>query len=216
MAIVERAPSVEGEHRTLISDVSYAFYKQFCEEIGERPIRLSFTDGMLEIMITKSPHEYYKKILAKLVEATILECDIPVRSGGNMTFQRDDLEKGFEPDECWWIAHEARVRGQTEFNFQIDPPPDLAIEIEMSRSLVNRISIYAAIGVPEIWRCNGKTLRFCQLQADGTYADSTHSSSFPFLCPSDLEPHLAIDDSRDETTRVRQYMQWLRTQGHSR
>ncbi len=63
MASVERPACVEGEHRTLISDVSYAFYKQFCEEIGERPIRLSFTDGMLEIMFTKSPHEYYKKIL---------------------------------------------------------------------------------------------------------------------------------------------------------
>ncbi len=146
----------------------------------------------------------------------MLECDIPVRSGGNMTFQRDDLEKGFEPDECWWIAHEARVRGQREFDFQIDPPPDLAIEIEMSRSLVNRISIYAAMGVPEIWRYNGKTLRFCQLQADGKYTDSSHSSSFPFLRPNDLGPHLAVDDHRDETTRDRQYMQWLRTQGHAR
>ncbi len=215
MSTAEPLHRVEGEQRTLIPDVSYQFYKQFCEEIGERPIRLSFIDGMLEIMITKSPHEYYKKLLGKLVEATILECNIPVRSGGNMTFQRDDLEKGFEPDDCWWIDHEAQVRGKEEFDFQIDPPPDLAIEIEMSRSLVSRIRIYAAIGVPEIWRFNGKTLRFCHLQPDGNYVDGLTSRSFPFLHPTDLLPHMAIDDTRDETTRLRQYVNWLRQQGHA-
>lgn len=210
MATIPPAAGIQGEHRTLIPDVSYSFYKAFCEEIGPRSLRLSFIDGMLEIMITKSPHEIYKKILAKLVEATVLECDIPVRSGGNMTFQRDDLEKGFEPDECWWIAHEAQVRGQSEFDFRIDPAPDLAIEIEISRSLVNRIGIYAAIGVAEIWRFNGKLLRFCVLQPDGSYLDCPTSQAFPFLRPSDLLPYLAIDDQRDETTGIRQFMNWLR------
>ncbi len=215
MSTVERAVRLDGEQRTLIRDVSYGFYKQFCEAIGEQPIRLSFIDGMLEIMVTKNPHEFYKTVLAKLIEATVLEGNIPVRSGGNMTFQRDDLEKGFEPDECWWIAHEEQVRRKTEFDFKIDPAPDLSVEIEMSRSLVNRISIYAAIGVTEIWRFDGNKLRFCHLQPDGTYEDRMNSLSFPFLSPADLLPYLSIDDDRDETTRIRQYVQWLREQGHS-
>ncbi len=215
MATVTQSTAVEKEHRMLIPDVSYAFYKMFCEEIGERPLRLSFIDGTLEIMITKRPHEHYKKLLSKLVEATVLECGIAVCSGGNMTFQRDDLEKGFEPDDCWWIAHESQVRGQVEFDFRIDPAPDLAIEIEISRSLVNRIGIYAALGVAEIWRFDGKVLRFCQLQTDGSYRDCPTSLAFPFLSPSDLLPYLALDDRRDETTRIRQYMRWLREQGYS-
>jgi len=215
MSTIERAARLDGEQRTLIRDVSYAFYKQFCEAIGEQPIRLSYIDGMLEIMVTKNSHEHYKKMLAKLIEATVLEGNIPVRSGGNMTFQRDDLEKGFEPDECWWIAHEEQVRRKAEFDFKIDPAPDLAVEIEMSRSLVNRISIYAAIGVAEIWRFDGSKLRFCHLQSDGTYKDCTSSLSFPFLGPADLLPYLAVDDDCDETTLIRQYVQWLREQGHS-
>ncbi|MCA9159309.1 MAG: Uma2 family endonuclease [Planctomycetales bacterium] len=215
MSTVERVVHLDGEQRTLIRDVSYGFYKQFCDAIGEQSIRLSFIDGMLEIMVTKNPHEFYKTVLAKLIEATVLEGNIPVRSGGNMTFQRDDLEKGFEPDECWWIAHEAQVRGRSEFDFKIDPAPDLAVEIEMSRSLVNRISIYAAIGVAEIWRFDGNNLQFCQLQPDGSYQDCSSSLSFPFLSPADLLPYLAIGDDRDETTRIRQYIQWLREQGHS-
>lgn len=215
MAIVDSTSQVDGEQRVLIPDVSWDFYKRFCDEIGERPLQLSFTEGMLQIMVTNPPHEFYKKVLAKLLEVTVLECNIPVRSGGNMTFQRDDLKKGFEPDECWWIANERIARGKSKFNWEKDPPPDLAIEIEISHSLVNRISIYAAIGVPEIWRFNGKELRFCLLQENGEYLENESSLSIPFLKPGDLLPYLALDDQRDETTRLRQYIRWLRDQGHS-
>jgi Uma2 family endonuclease len=204
--------SLVGEQRLLIPDVSYSFYKIFCEEIGERPLRLSFTDGDLEIMVTKRPHEYFKKVLAKLLEQLVFCLNIPVASGGNMTFQRDDLEKGFEPDECWWIAHEAIVRSKEEFDFTVDPPPDLAIEIEISHSLVNRISIYAAMQVPEIWRYDGTQLRFCVLQPDGTYESAPYSLAFPFLAPSDLEPFLPFDPSKDETSRLREFVDWIRSQ----
>jgi Uma2 family endonuclease len=205
----ERAPVV-GEDRILLSDISWEFYVRFCEEIGERPIRLSYSEGMLEIMVTHSPHEFYKTMLAKLIEMIILEHNIPVRSGGSMTFQREDLEKGFEPDECWWIEHEASVRRKKKFDFQRDPPPDLAIEIEISRSLVNRAGIFAAMGVKELWRHNGKRLRFCVLQGDGTYQDQKTSLVFPFLRPTDLEPYLGITDNIDETTRVRRFRDRLR------
>jgi Uma2 family endonuclease len=206
-------PPVAGEDRFLLTDVTWDFYKRFCDEVGERPIHLTYSDGSLEIMITKAPHEFYKKLLAKLVENILLELNIPVRSGGSMTFQRDDLEKGFEPDECWWIANELSVRAKSDFDFLTDPPPDLAIEIEISRSLVSRVSIFAALGVPEIWRHDGKRLRFCRLQVDGSYADSETSASFPFLKPEHLAPYLSLSDNVDETTRIRRFVTWLRAQG---
>ena len=97
MAIVldqaEKSAPVVGEVRILLSDIRWEFYLTFCEEIGERPIRLSYSEGLLEIMITHSPHEFYKTMLAKLIETVILECNLPVRSGGAMTFQRHDLER---------------------------------------------------------------------------------------------------------------------------
>ena len=204
------APPVVGEERFLIADIRWDFYLAFCEEIGERPLRLTYSDGMLEIMRTKAPHEFYKKMLAKLIETIFLERNMAVRSGGSMTFQRQDLEKGFEPDECWWIEREAEVRGKREFDFQHDPPPDLAIEIEMSRSLVNRVRIFAAMGVKELWRYNGKRLRFCVLQDDGSYEDQDTSLAFPWLRPADLEPYLQIDDDTDETTRIRRFREGLR------
>ena len=202
--------SIVGEIRIGIEGVSYEFYKQFCEEIGEQPIRLSYNDGCLEIMVTKSPHEYFKKVLAKLIEATIFELNVPVRSGGAMTFQRDDLKKGFEPDECWWLAHEAIVRKTTDFNFQKDPPPDLAVEVEMSHSLAGRIHIFAAMKVPEVWRFNGCALRFCILDTEGRYVDAECSQAFPFLRPEHLQTFLALPDDEDETARLRRYVSWLR------
>lgn len=202
-----------GEERILLSDISWDFYVAFCEEIGERPIRLSYSDGLLEIMLTRAPHEFYKKMLAKLIETIVLEQDIAVRSGGSMTFQRKDLEKGFEPDECWWIEREAEVRCKREFDFRIGPPPDLAIEIEISRSLVRRVGIFAAIGVKELWRYNGRVLRFCLLGDDGLYHDQDASHAFPFLKPADLEPYLNLDDDADETTRIRRFRDWLRDRG---
>jgi len=199
-----------GEERFLLSDISWDFYVSFCEEIGERPLRLSYNHGMLEIMITKAPHEFYRKMLAKLIETMILELGIPVRSGGSMTFQRHDLEKGFEPDESWWITHEAEVRGKEEFDFQRDPPPDLAVEVEISHSLVDRIGIFAALGVRELWRMDAKQLRFCVLREDGTYEDVAASLAFPFRKPSDLACYLPLDDDTDETTRIRRFRDWLR------
>ena len=194
----------------LISDVSWDFYLTFCEAIGERPLRLSYNDGDLEIMITKSPHEFYKTVLAKIVETTIMELELPVRSGGSMTFQIKGLEKGFEPDECWWIEQEEAVRTQSDFEFPGDPPPDLAIEIEISRSLVSRMGILAALGVREVWRYNVRRLRFCVLQSDGSYQEQDTSVAFPFLHAADIEQYLRIDDTRDETTRLRHFRDWLR------
>lgn len=210
-ATVEHKTAI-GEERFLLTGIRWSFYKAFCDELEGRRIRLTYDQGRLEIMITKRPHEFYKKLLAKMVEQIVLRFDIPIGSGGSMTFQRDDLEKGLEPDECWWIAHEAAVRGRGELDFQRDPPPDLAVEVEITSPLVSRTGIYAALRVPEIWRYNGEKLRFCILQDDGSYRDSPTSLAFPFLKPQHLERFLQLDPNKDETSRVREFVDWLGTQ----
>lgn len=212
MATIAEPQVVKDEQRLLLTDISWQFYQAFGEELRDRPIRLTYDRGRLEIMVTGRPHEWYRCMLGKLVDQTSIELDIPVSSGGSMTFQREDLKRGFEPDMCWWIAHEAEVRGRGELDFQHDPPPDLAIEVEITSSLVNRIGIYAALGVAEIWRYDGESLRFCLLQDDGAYHDAESSLAFPFLKPAHLTPFLRLDDNVDETSRVRQFVAWLRDQ----
>ena len=77
-------------------------------------------------------------------------------------------------------------------------------------SLVNRIAICAALGVPEVWQFDGKVLRFCLLQDDGAYHATETSAAFPFLKPEHLTAYLRLDDKVDETSRVRQFVTWLR------
>jgi Uma2 family endonuclease len=210
MATALESKPAEGEERFLLTDISWPFYKAFCDELVDRRIRLTYDEGRLEIMVIKRPHEFYKTLLAKLVEQIAYFFEIPIASGGSMTCQREDLQKGFEPDECWWVAHEAVVRAREELDFAIDPPPDLAIEVEITRSLVSRVEIYASLRVPEIWRYDGKKLRFCVLSGDG-YSDATNSLAFPFLKPEHLEPFLKLDADKDETTRIREFVERLRT-----
>lgn len=210
MATVVESKTLVGEQRLLLTGISWNFYKRFCDELEGRPsIRLTYSEGELEIMVIKRPHEFYKKMLAKLVEQIFFVFNVPVASGGSMTFQREDLQKGFEHDECWWIEHESVVRGRSELDFRHDPPPDLAIEVEISSSLLDKASIFATIGVPEIWRFDGKDLRFFVLQENGEYQEVEHSHAFPFLAPDHLLPHLKMDNQSDETTRLRQFADWL-------
>ncbi len=200
---------VQSEQRFALGGMSWDFYLRCCDELEGSRTRVTYNEGKLEFMVTHSPHEFYKTMLAKLVEMMLFQQRRPVRSGGSLTIRRADLEKGFEPDECWWIEHEPELRGKSDIDFSVDPAPDLAVEIEITSSLANRVGIYAAIGVPEIWRFDGKTLRFYSLQSDRTYADQPTSASFAGLRPADLVSYLDLFDQRDETQRLHAFVQWF-------
>jgi Uma2 family endonuclease len=206
-------PPVADEQRLLLPRVSWDFYRSMREELdrtGNGGVRLTFDRGALEIMVTGRLHEWSKKMLGKLVETLVYERHVPVCSGGSMTFQREDLLQGLEADDCWWIAHEPLLRGRQDYDPHTDPPPDLAVEVEITRPLLGKLGVYAALGVPEIWRFNGQTLRFWHRQADETYQPVEASVAFPFLRPEHLLPYLQIDDPTDETTRLHQFAEWLR------
>src|SRR5205809_1064345 len=107
-----------------LAGVSWSAYRAQGEHLGERPLRLTYDHGRLEIMVLSCEHEGLKKILARLLEIVAEETGIELFSGGSMTFQSEDLDRGLEPDECYWIQHEAQVRGRTQLDLATDPPPD--------------------------------------------------------------------------------------------
>ena len=119
-----------------------------------------------------------------------------------MTCKRQKKRRGLEPDECYWIANSGAVRGKREIDLRSDPPPDLAIEVDVSSSSVNRMGIYAALGVPEVWRLKDEKLTFHHLQSDGKYAAVAASLAFPGLAALELTPFLAMDGQLDESEMV--------------
>ena len=110
-------------------------------------------------MTTSPIHEIYKHLLGRMVDTIGEELDIPMFGQGSTTFNREDVDRGLEPDECYYIANAGRVADRSQLNLETDPPPDLAIEIEITRNVLDRLGIYAALGVPEVWRFDGEIAR---------------------------------------------------------
>src|SRR4029077_7401077 len=133
--------------------------------LGDRPTRLTFDGENLELMSPSPIHEWYASQMGRLLEALAFELGMPFRSGGSTTFKRRAIERGLEPDKCFWILSEPAVRGKMELDLLLDHPPDLAIEIDVSRSSLDRLSIYARLRIPEVWTFNGESLRILVLQA---------------------------------------------------
>jgi Uma2 family endonuclease len=115
-----------------------------------------------------------------------------------------------EPDNCYWIAHEPRVRGKRKIDLQMDPPPDLAVEIDIARSSLDRLGIYAALGVPEIWRFDGRTLTFHLLGPDGRYEARTYSRAFPQLTTAVVARFVALEGKMDQNAIIRKLRLWVR------
>jgi Uma2 family endonuclease len=211
---VADVPLIVGSSQRFVLDgVGWPSYVTISDALPDRPrLRITFDRGRLEFMTTSSTHEILKKWLSRLIETLAEECALPWTSAGHMTFQRPELERGLEPDDCYWIAHEARMRGRLEYNAVNDPPPDLVLEIEVSRSALNRMGIYAAMGVPEVWRFDREGLHIHGLQADHTYAEIDQSLSFPRIRPSEMRPFWQPDPARDVLTILREFRSWVRQQ----
>jgi Uma2 family endonuclease len=175
-------------------------------------LRITFDRGTLEIMTLSGPHEAYKHLIGVLIVLLAYELKIPIRGRGSLTFKRRRKQRGLESDECYWIQNEAQIRGKQSFEWRKDPPPDLAVEIEVSRSALNRLSIYAALGVPEVWRFDGVRILVCVLGPDGTYAVQERSNAFPFLRPADLLTFVAQADTLGETGMAEAFRAWVRQQ----
>jgi Uma2 family endonuclease len=206
----------KGEERILLGDVNWEAYEALLKTWANRPVRMTYDNGWLEIMSPLRSHEKYGALLRRMIEAYTEELAIPLESGGMTTFRRQAKQRGLEPDACYWIQNEQRMRGRKEFDAEVDPPPDLAIEVDITSSSLDRMSIYATLGVPEVWRFDSETLTINLLQADATYAPHARSRALPDLPPDEVMRFLRLSDKQDETSLIRSFRSWVRKQVRAR
>lgn len=205
MAVAQLA----SEPRILLPDTSWQLYESLLQEQGNRSVRMTYDEGNLELMSPSSEHERFKHLLGRLIESLTLELGIAVSGGGSTTFKREDLQKGLDPDECYWIANESFVRDKREIDLAVDPPPDLAVEIDITRSHLNRQQVYAALGILEIWCYDGQSLRVFVLD-QGCYNVDQRSRAFPFLPMAEFAAFLQRGMPAGETQWVRSFLDWVR------
>ena len=192
-----------------LDGVSWDQYVTICDALPDRPgLRTAYDGEALELMTTSTPHERFKKLLGRLFETLTLELDIDIACGGNMTFRREDLERGLEPDECYWVANERAMRHLDQWQPEIHPPADLAFEVDIKSSSVNRQSIYAQLGVPELWRFDGTRLESLELRGK-QYVPIPTSLAVPGLVVNDLLPFLYRMQTESENAILREFVDWI-------
>ena len=174
-----------------------------------RKFKLTYDRGTLEIMSPLWEQEEPAYILGTFIDAITQELQLPCRPGGSVTLRRSRKSRGLEPDRCYWIASTELLQGKTHLDLRSDPPPDLAIEMDLTHSSLNRMGIYAALGVREVWRVTPEGLIFNVLES-GVYQARTHSLSFPRLASADLMGFLTKVGHLDATALALQFRDWVR------
>jgi Uma2 family endonuclease len=201
--------SASQTQRVVLHGITWDTYTRLLTELGnQRSSRLAYDQGILEITMPSEQHETYKKLLERLIEALTEELDLPTKSFGSTTLNRDDLAKGAEPDSCYYIQNCDRLQGRT-VNLEADPPPDLVLEIDISSPSSRRMSIYQTLGVPEIWRYSNGRVEFYQLQA-GAYQPCAVSPTFSIVSSQIVNQFLQQAATQDDTRLVRSWRQWIR------
>lgn len=204
------AALIQSPDRVVLQNISWQSYQSLVRDFAQQPaIRLTYDHGALEIRMPLAPHETYKKLIGRLIEAATEELDLEIRSLGSLTCAREDLESGLEPDQCYYIQHESQVRGLNQIDLTQSPPPDLAVEIDITSSSLNRFAIYQSLGVPEIWRYDGSQLEIYRLNA-GVYTCQLNSQALPLLTATDISQFLDASRTMGENALVKQFRQWIR------
>ena len=205
-------PESDHERRFLLHDISWQFYEAFLAELVERPgLRLTYDRGNLELRTLSYKHEWLRRRIGLLIQCLAEELNLDFQGYGSTTFKRGDLQRGLESDEGYYIANESRIRGKTEIDLRRDPPPDLAVEVEISRSALNRMVIYAALRIPELWRFDGVHLHVYRLRPDGEYEELTHTPTFPFLPLAEAIDFLRRTYELSESGMLRACREWIRS-----
>ncbi|NEP01003.1 MAG: Uma2 family endonuclease [Symploca sp. SIO2E9] len=203
--------TVPPGQRVLFSNVSWQEFEAILEDLGEhRASRVAYDNGTLEIRTPLPEHETKKVLIGDLVKILLEELDIEFWPLGSTTFKNEEMVKGIEPDDCFYIQNETVVRGKKRLDVTVDPSPDLALEIDVTSR--THPSIYEALGVPELWRFEKEKLEINVLR-EGKHIKCEYSPIFPNLPLIEIIPQYlkqSIASGRNKTMKA--FRAWVREQ----
>lgn len=197
----------------VLSDVSWEDYEKLLDELADRPaVRVSYDQGKVEIITPLRQHEKQKEFIGALITVLADELNIDVESSGSTTWKRRKDQKAIEPDLCFHIGSAERVIGKDELDLDVDPPPDLAVEIDVTNESLTKFPIYATLGVPEIWRYVSKRKAVLMYELrEGQYVEIPASRSFPLLTPHVVADSLEQSRTKGRTRALALFRRWLQT-----
>ncbi|MDY6781904.1 MAG: Uma2 family endonuclease [Cyanobacteriota bacterium] len=196
--------------RVLLYDVSWSEFEKILEELGEhRASRVAYNKGVLEIVVPLPKHETSKVLVSNFLEALLEELEIDFWCLGSTTFKNPEMFKGIEPDNCFYINNEALIRGKDRIDLTVDPPPDLALEIDVTSR--THPDIYQTLKVPELWRFEGGELQINVLQ-NTEYVEAETSPNFPGFPLKEAIPRYLEQCKREGRNKtMKAFREWVRS-----
>lgn len=209
---VASPPTAIRDDCVVLHNVSWDTYERLLADDEERIVpRIAYDRGVMELVTPSMPHEEDAGVIARVVEIVTAVLDIPIRSVGGTTFRRGDLERGFEPDASFYIQNEWRIRGKREVDLAVDPPPDVVLEMEMSRSALNKLPLFASMGIPEVWRCDGERVAIWIHESE-SYGEALRSLAIPVLTRDVLTRFLTLSRTELSPAWFRAVSEWAHGQ----
>jgi Uma2 family endonuclease len=205
--ILERLGTQAAAHKHIYYGMAWSEYESLVNELEENShLRLTYDQGVLEIMSPKKLHEQITRLVDMIVALLALELGINIDNCGSMTMKEESIESGGEPDSCYYIAHEKQVRGLEEIDLRIHPPPDIVLEIDITSPSLDKMRLYAAMGVVEVWRHDNSGMKFYVLEEgeQGGYKEVEKSRSFPHLRSEMMTRYITIGRSKGTIEMLRE------------
>ncbi|WP_414588106.1 Uma2 family endonuclease [Scytonema sp. PCC 10023] len=209
MLLELRQLRIQPGQQLLLEDVSWQQFENILAELGEhRAARLSYSHGLLEIMVPLPEHEKAKEIIGDMVKILLEARQIAFESLGSTTLKNEHMTQAVEPDACFYIQNQAAVIGKNRLDMSVEPPPDLAIEIDLTSR--TQLDNYQILGVPELWRYGKQGLQINVLQA-GKYIESDSSPTFPNTPIIELvNQYVQQSQLSGRTQAIQAFRNWVR------
>ncbi len=206
------ATKLPAETRILLKNLSWQTFKTMLAEMGDqRSNRLAYESGIVEIMTPLMSHENSNRMIEVFVGIMCEELGLEIKRTGSLTLTRNDLERGAEPDSSYYIRNESLVRNKENINLATDPPPDLVLEVEYSRSAIDKLMLYASMKIPEFWRFNGSSLKVYTLP-DQNYTEVELSPTFDPIPVKEIPRFLQQAKTQGERAINREFREWIKEQ----
>ncbi len=199
-----------GEKRVTLRHLNWQAYQQILHALPQsRAARLTYDRGTLEITMPLEDHEFAVRLLELFIRVLVVELGLKIKTMGSTTLERQDLDRSPEADNAYYIQHQPQVAGRT-VDLASDPPPDLVVEIDITHTDIDKLRLYASLGVPEFWRYNGRIWRIYQLEA-GSYQELETSPTFPKV-PKEKLYEFLTQAQQDEVAAEQSLRLWVRQQ----
>ena len=207
--VSQPVPQPVGEKRFLFGSLNWQHYQMLRDTLNQnRNIRFTYMHGTLEVTMPLEIHEFSARLIEKFIWILVVELGMKVKTMGSTTLDRETLDKSAEPDDAYYIQNQPLVAGR-DVDLDRDPPPDLVVEVDITHSDINKLLLYAAMGVPEFWRYNGEVWRIYVLR-DGKYEEVEVSPTFPLAPKVKLYEFLATA-RQDEVEAELALRKWVRS-----